>query len=139
MADATMTRATPVAAACSARARADATLRCGAMPRYGSTSCETNGRTRRSASASESPSSADRKNRTSAVICSTSASVGTITMTVSSCSARDATNSPLADGVRPDTSRAGAPIRVRAVAVFRRARRLRELEVVKLVKERPSK
>ena len=39
-ADATTTRAAPVAIACSARARADATPKCGASPRYGSTSCD---------------------------------------------------------------------------------------------------
>ena len=36
-AEATMTRAEPSAAACSARARAEATRKCGASPRYGST------------------------------------------------------------------------------------------------------
>ena len=51
--------------------------KCGASPRYGSTSCEGNGSTARSTSASDSPSSAARKNRASAVIVSTSASVGT--------------------------------------------------------------
>ena len=60
-ADATITRAVPVASACSARARAEATPKCGAMPRYGSTSCEGNGSTARSAAASESPSSARQK------------------------------------------------------------------------------
>ena len=39
---------------------------CGARPRYGSTSCDGNGRTARSTAAGDSPSSAARKNATSA-------------------------------------------------------------------------
>ena len=50
-AEATTTRAVPAASACSARARADVTPTCGAMPRYGSTSCDGNGSTARSAAA----------------------------------------------------------------------------------------
>ena len=70
-------RAVPDAMPCSARARAEAMSKCGSSPRYGSTSCDGNGRTARSTSASDSPSSAAKKNRASTVIRSTSASVGT--------------------------------------------------------------
>ena len=131
-ADATMTRAVPLAAACSARARADATPKCGARPRYGSTSCEGNGRTACSAEESDSPSSALTKNRASPTACSRSASLGTtrrMTPCGSACAAA-ATNSARADGVSPDTARAGASMPLRAMAVFSRARRLSDVEVV---------
>ena len=72
------TRAVPRAIEYSARARADVTPRCGAMPRYGSTSCDGNGRMACSAAAGVSPSSAARKNVTSAQVCSRSASLGTM-------------------------------------------------------------
>ena len=49
--------------ACSARARADVTPKCGARPRYGSTSCDGNGRTARSAADADSPSSAAEEER----------------------------------------------------------------------------
>ena len=77
----TMTAALRRAIAARARARAEATSRCGEMPRYGSTSGEGNGRMRRSTSASARPSRAAAKKRTSAVIRSTSASCGTTTNT----------------------------------------------------------
>ena len=60
-ADATTTRAVPVAIACSARARADVTPKCGASPRYGSTSCDGKGRTARRRRRPTSPSSADEE------------------------------------------------------------------------------
>ena len=47
-ADAITTRAVPRATACSARARTEVTPKCGARPRYGSTSCDGNGSTARS-------------------------------------------------------------------------------------------
>ncbi len=47
-ADATTTRALPLASACNTRARADATFRCGWKPRYGSTCVDGNGSTCRS-------------------------------------------------------------------------------------------
>ena len=46
------------------------------------------------------------------------------------CWRRAATNSALAAGVRPDTTRAGTSMPLRAIAVFNSARRLREVEVV---------
>ena len=57
-AEATIKRAVPVAAPCSARARAAATRKCGVMPRYGSTWSDGSGSTARSTSASDAPSSA---------------------------------------------------------------------------------
>ena len=45
----------PVPMACSARARAEVTPMCGARPRYGSTSCEGNGSTARSAAVAGQP------------------------------------------------------------------------------------
>ena len=61
-----MTRAVPVATAVSARARAEATCRCGESPRYGSTSCDGSGSTALATALSSSPSSAARKKRVSA-------------------------------------------------------------------------
>ena len=104
-AEATTTRACPAAMACSARARADAMRRCGARPRYGSTSCEGNGRTMVSSSSAEDPSSPPRKKRTSLVTCSTSRSEGTTASTISlrgSSDAAPAIQKAFAAGVRPD-------------------------------------
>lgn len=112
----------------SARARADATSKCGDSPRYGSISWDGNGTTACAASASEIPSSADRKKRASEVSCSTSASVGTIA-TTRSFAAAAAANHALAGGVRPLTARPGTPRPRRPEAVFRRARRVSEVEV----------
>ena len=57
-AEATMSRAVPVATGWSARARAAATRKCGDMPRYGSTWSDGHGRTAGSTAASDAPSSA---------------------------------------------------------------------------------
>ena len=76
-ADATTTRAAPLARACSARARTDVTPTWGARPRYGSTSCDGTGRIARSIAESDSPSRAARKNPTSATTSSSSPSLGT--------------------------------------------------------------
>ena len=82
----------------------------------------------RSTSVSESPSSAEKKNRTSAVIVSMSASVGT-TRSNRPRSAATAENSALAGAVRPETRRAGTPRRRRLAADFRSERSVSELEV----------
>ena len=132
-AEATTTRAVPPAIACSARARAEATPKCGARPRYGSTSCDGNGRIARSAASSESPSSAETKKRTSPAACSRSPSLGTTNSTTpcgNACAAA-ATKSALAAGVSPDAAVAGASIPLRTSAVLSRARRFSEVEVAK--------
>ena len=120
--------AVPVLRACRVRARADAMSKCGDNPRYGSISCEGNEATSCAASASEIPSSAERKKRASEVSCSTSASVGTTTTTWSRAAAT-AANSAFAAGVRPLTSLPGAPSPRRPAAVLSRARSVREVEV----------
>src|SRR4051812_35237244 len=127
-ADATISLTAESAAPRKAPARADAMSKCGARPRYGSTSCEGNGRTTRSTSVCESPSSAEKKNRASVVIVSTSASVGTISSTRCR-SAATAENSALAGGVNPETRGAGVPRRRRLAAVFNKDRNVSELEV----------
>ena len=109
-ADATTTRARPPARAARARARADRMPMCGAMPRYGSTSREGNGRMPRSRSASPSPSRARRWNCASAVIASTSESRGT-TSTTGPVPASTAAASACAGGDTPasDSPRPGGP------------------------------
>src|SRR5207237_785140 len=87
-----------------ARARADAMSKCGDKPRYGSTSCEGNGSMTCAASASDNPSTAERKKRASDVSCSASASVGTIRTTVSRAAAA-AAKSAFAALVNPLTDR----------------------------------
>ena len=77
-ADATTSRARPLAIATSARARADATSKCGAIPRYGSTSSDGKGKTQRSTSMLVRLLAALTKKRASCVIRSTSVSDGTI-------------------------------------------------------------
>ena len=75
---------------------------------------------------------ADTKNATSSTACSMSASLGS-TYNTTPCGrlwAAAATNRALAAGVRPDTTRAGTSMPLRAIAVFNSARRLREVEVV---------
>jgi hypothetical protein len=98
---------------------------CGARPRYGSTSCDGKGRTARSASASDNPSSAVRKNRTSPAARSTSASVGSTNKTRSRAAAA-AANSAFAAGVSPVTLGTRTPIPARLTAVFSRARSVSE-------------
>ncbi len=112
----------------STRARAEAMSKCGARPRYGSTSWDGKGSTLRSISASETPSSAAKKNRASAVIVSTSASVGT-TSSVRPRSAATAAKNAFAGAVRPETLPAGSPSRRRLAAVLSSERRVSELEV----------
>src|SRR5580765_4797522 len=104
---------------------------CGAIPRYGSTSWDGNGSTTRSVDAGVSPSSAPRKNETSAQASSRSPSPGsTYSTTPWGCAcAAAATNNALAELVSPDTTRAGTSIPLRVTAVFRTARRLSEVEV----------
>ena len=89
---------------------------------------------RSSTAASESPSSAARKNCASATASSRSASLGTTYSTApfGSAWAAAATYSAFAEAVRPETTRAGPSIPLRAIAVLRTARRFREVEVVKL-------
>ena len=123
-----MTRAAPVVSAWSARARAEAMSKCGARPRYGSTSCDGNGSTDRSTWSSDTPSYADTKKRMSAVRVSTSASVGA-TSTTGARDAATAANKALAGAVRPLTWRPGTPIPSRPAADFRIARKVSELEV----------
>ena len=111
-ADATTTRASPEAMVCRARARAEAMRRCGARPRYGSTSCDGNGTTLCSRASAEAPSSPPRKKRTSLVTCSTSRSEGTTASTSSlrgSSEAAPAIQKAFAAGVRPDVARTRAP------------------------------
>src|SRR5262245_10485125 len=115
----------------SARARTDVTPMCGASPRYGSTSCDGYARTARSVAAGARPSSAARKKPTSALASSMSASLGSTystTLCGRACAAL-ATSSAFAGAVRPDTTRAGTSMPLRAIAVFRTARRFREVEV----------
>src|SRR5829696_3929034 len=120
--DAIRIRAVPSPSACSALARAEAISKCGAMPRYGSTSCEGNGSTARSRSASDRPSNADRKKRVSAVTRSRSTSVGTTSRTRSR-ALMAAANMPLAGSVKPLTRLAVVPIRTRLTEFFSKARR----------------
>ena len=129
-AEATIRRAVRPGAtsACNARALAEAMSKWGASPRYGSTSCDGNGRTTRSTSASERPSSAAKKKRASWVVRSTSASVAT-TRRVRPRAAEAAAYIAFAAGVRPLTRAAGAPAPIRPAAVLSSARSVRELEV----------
>src|SRR5207249_6541127 len=89
------------------------------------------GRTDRSTAAGASPSSAVKKNRTSAVASSSSASLGRTYSTTPwgrACAAA-ATCSALAAGVSPETVRADESIPLRETAVLRIARRLRDVDV----------
>ena len=140
-ADAISTRAEPWAIEYRARARAEVTPMCGAMPRYGSISCEGNGNTTRSVAACVSPSSAARKNDTSAQVCSRSPSLGT-TYSTTPCGfacAAAATKSAFAESVSPETRRAGTSIPLRVTAVLRRARRFSEVEVATVSRRAFSK
>src|SRR5262249_9458372 len=77
----------------------------------------------------------ERKNATSANARSMSASAGTM-YTTTPCGnawAAAATNNAFAGGVSPDTARAGASMPLRATADFRTARRLREVDMAKLI------
>src|SRR6185436_10392487 len=114
---------------------------CGAMPRYGSISCEGNGNTTRSVAACVSPSSAARKNDTSAQVCSRSPSLGD-TYSTTPCGfacAAAATKSAFAESVSPETMRAGTSIPLRVTAVLRRARRFSEVEVATVSRRAFSK
>ena len=115
----------------SARARAEVTPTCGASPRYGSTSCDGNGRTARSAAAAESPSSAARKKR----------DVGDSLLEVG-VARDDVQDNPMRSRLRgggdeqrlrgavsPETTCAGTSIPLRATAVLRTARRFSEVAV----------
>src|SRR5436190_11563348 len=125
-------RAVPVPSACSVRAREEAMSKCGDRPRYGSISCDGNGRTALAASESDTPSRAVRKNRASDTNCSTSASVGTTTTTRLRAAAA-AAKSALAGGVNPLTPLPGTPSPRRPAAVLNKARSVRELEVEELM------
>src|SRR5437660_8337502 len=100
------------------------------MPRYGSTSCDGNGRTDRSTAFGASPSSAARKNLTSAVATSRSASLASTynTTPFGRAWAAAATCRALADGVSPETDRADESIPLRETAVFRIARRCSDVD-----------
>ena len=117
-AEATTTRARPRARAASARPRADATSRCGAMPRYGSTSGAGSGRMLRSSSAPEAPLSAPWKKRMSPAIGSTSRSDGRTSSSGDAPAAAAAANA-CAGGARPVTTAAGAPSPIRLAADLR--------------------
>src|SRR5262249_6033240 len=95
--------------------------------------CDGKGRTACSEAAAEKPSRAATKNATSATASSTSRSVGTTNTTVPrgiDCDAA-ATYNAFAGGVRPDTTVAGRSMPLLATAVWSKARRLREFDVVK--------
>ena len=133
-ADATTMRAWPVARPCRARARADATSKCGSRPRYGSTSGDGNGRTPRSSAAPLSPSRLPRKKRASLTNASMSLSAGTMT-TAGACCAAAATARAFAAGVRPDrrVAAAASPV-VEAASLSRKRRERDEPEVPDIVR-----
>ena len=114
---------------CRTSARADATSKCGGNARYGSTSSDGNGRTRRLASVAESPSSDPRKNRRSAVMTSTSASEGTTTTIKSSTRVAAAMKNAFAAPVSPVTISVSASRPTRSTAALSNALRLNEVEV----------
>ena len=138
-AEAMTSRAVPVAAACSARARAAATRKWGLIPRYGSTWSDGSGNTAASTAASDAPSSAPYRNRASEVSWSTSLSLGAMsTVRPDAVRAAATAASAFAGGVSPAVVGASLSKLARAVAWLSSARSVREAVVAIAVHaERP--